>query len=108
MRVVLRAAPRRQFMMQRVLTVRLARLFTLNKFAPRIGPAVANMSTLLIKQPQYSWLKELDLHEDNAGVYNGCWGGTGEVRRSDAPHALIIVKQTSVIPPRAEVFICIA
>ncbi|KAA0704451.1 Alpha-aminoadipic semialdehyde dehydrogenase [Triplophysa tibetana] len=66
MRVVLRGAPCRQFMMQRVLTVRLARLFTLNKFAPRIGPAVANMSTLLIQQPQYSWLKELDLHEDNA------------------------------------------
>lgn len=97
-------------MMQRVLTVRLARLFTVtHKLAPRVGSGVSNMSTLLINQPQYSWLKELDLHEDNAGVYNGCWGGTGEVRGSDTPHALNVVKKlTHVICPRAEQFTCIA
>lgn len=39
----------------------------------------AFMSTLLINQPQYSWLKELGLREENEGVYNGSWGGRGEV-----------------------------
>lgn len=37
------------------------------------------MSTLLIHQPQYAWLKELGLREENEGVYNGSWGGRGEV-----------------------------
>lgn len=40
----------------------------------------AAMSTLLINQPKYSWLKELGLSEENDGVYNGTWGGKGEVR----------------------------
>uniref|UniRef100_A0A8D1MZV6 Aldehyde dehydrogenase domain-containing protein n=1 Tax=Sus scrofa TaxID=9823 RepID=A0A8D1MZV6_PIG len=39
----------------------------------------AFMSTLLINQPQYAWLKELGLREENEGVYNGSWGGRGEV-----------------------------
>lgn len=39
----------------------------------------AFMSTLLINQPQYAWLKELELREENEGVYNGSWGGRGEV-----------------------------
>lgn len=43
----------------------------------------AAMSTLLITQPKYSWLKELGLSEDNHGVYNGKWGGEGEVRLGD-------------------------
>lgn len=37
------------------------------------------MSTLLVNQPQYAWLKELGLQEENEGVYNGTWGGRGEV-----------------------------
>lgn len=37
------------------------------------------MSTLLINQAQYAWLKELGLREENEGVYNGSWGGRGEV-----------------------------
>lgn len=41
------------------------------------------MSTLLINQSKYSWLKELGLSEDNDGVYNGAWGGKGEVRLGD-------------------------
>lgn len=39
----------------------------------------AFMSTLLINQAQYAWLKELGLREENEGVYNGSWGGRGEV-----------------------------
>ncbi|MGH0171972.1 UNVERIFIED_CONTAM: hypothetical protein FKN15_065981 [Acipenser sinensis] len=43
------------------------------------------MSTLLINQPKYSWLKELGLKEENDGVYNGTWGGKGEVITSYCP-----------------------
>ncbi|XP_040200542.1 alpha-aminoadipic semialdehyde dehydrogenase [Rana temporaria] len=46
---------------------------------------LAAMSSLLINQPQYSWLKELGLREDNDGVYNGTWGGKGEVVTSYCP-----------------------
>uniref|UniRef100_A0A4W5LPM4 aldehyde dehydrogenase (NAD(+)) n=1 Tax=Hucho hucho TaxID=62062 RepID=A0A4W5LPM4_9TELE len=45
----------------------------------------AAMSTLLINQPKYAWLKELGLSEDNDGVYNGNWGGKGEVITSYCP-----------------------
>lgn len=70
-------------MMQRVLTLRLARLFTQrNKLLPSVRTSAPNMSTLLINQPEYNWLKELGLKEDNDGVYNGSWGGQGEVRGS--------------------------
>lgn len=45
------------------------------------GPrSAADMSGLLINQPQYAWLKELGLREENEGVYHGSWGGRGEVR----------------------------
>uniref|UniRef100_A0A2K5KGG5 Alpha-aminoadipic semialdehyde dehydrogenase n=1 Tax=Colobus angolensis palliatus TaxID=336983 RepID=A0A2K5KGG5_COLAP len=40
----------------------------------------AFMSTLLINQPQY-----LGLHEENEGVYNGSWGGRGEVITTYCP-----------------------
>lgn len=43
------------------------------------------MSALLIHQPQYAWLKELGLKEENDGVYNGAWGGKGEVVTSYCP-----------------------
>uniref|UniRef100_A0A8D1MXG4 Aldehyde dehydrogenase domain-containing protein n=1 Tax=Sus scrofa TaxID=9823 RepID=A0A8D1MXG4_PIG len=45
----------------------------------------AFMSTLLINQPQYAWLKELGLREENEGVYNGSWGGRGEVITTYCP-----------------------
>uniref|UniRef100_A0AAY4AQ15 aldehyde dehydrogenase (NAD(+)) n=1 Tax=Denticeps clupeoides TaxID=299321 RepID=A0AAY4AQ15_9TELE len=41
--------------------------------------AAAAMSTLLVSRPQYAWLKELGLEEENDGVYDGRWGGGGEV-----------------------------
>ena len=47
------------------------------------------MSTLLINQPQYAWLKELGLElglrEGNDGLYNGSWGGRGEVITTYCP-----------------------
>uniref|UniRef100_A0A8D0HDH6 Alpha-aminoadipic semialdehyde dehydrogenase n=1 Tax=Sphenodon punctatus TaxID=8508 RepID=A0A8D0HDH6_SPHPU len=48
-------------------------------------PAASFMSTLLINQPQYAWLKELGLKEENEGVYNGTWGGRGEVVTTYCP-----------------------
>ena len=38
-----------------------------------------NMSSYLINEPKYAFLKELDLQETNLGVYNGKWTGSGEV-----------------------------
>ncbi|KAG8516697.1 Alpha-aminoadipic semialdehyde dehydrogenase [Galemys pyrenaicus] len=46
---------------------------------------VPAMSALLINQPQYAWLKELGLEEENEGVYNGSWGGRGEVVTTYCP-----------------------
>ena len=37
------------------------------------------MSSLLIEDPKYSWLKELGLSSQNNGVYYGKWGGSGQV-----------------------------
>ncbi|EMP34765.1 Alpha-aminoadipic semialdehyde dehydrogenase [Chelonia mydas] len=43
------------------------------------------MTTLLINQPQYAWLKDLGLKEENEGVYNGSWGGRGEIVTTYCP-----------------------
>lgn len=45
----------------------------------------ALMSTLLIHHPQYAWLQDLGLREDNEGVFNGSWGGRGEVITTYCP-----------------------
>ncbi|TMS20686.1 Alpha-aminoadipic semialdehyde dehydrogenase [Larimichthys crocea] len=74
--------------MQRCLTLTLAqhsRLFLRSKLATVRCQQSAAMSGLLINQPKYSWLKELGLSEDNPGVYNGSWGGSGEVITSYCP-----------------------
>uniref|UniRef100_A0AAY4AU57 Alpha-aminoadipic semialdehyde dehydrogenase n=1 Tax=Denticeps clupeoides TaxID=299321 RepID=A0AAY4AU57_9TELE len=49
------------------------------------GRHAAPMSTLLVSRPQYAWLKELGLEEENDGVYDGRWGGGGEVVTSYCP-----------------------
>uniref|UniRef100_A0A8C4PD04 aldehyde dehydrogenase (NAD(+)) n=1 Tax=Dromaius novaehollandiae TaxID=8790 RepID=A0A8C4PD04_DRONO len=36
-------------------------------------------------QPRYAWLRELGLQEENPGVYNGRWGGSGEVVTTYCP-----------------------
>uniref|UniRef100_A0A8C9HDR0 aldehyde dehydrogenase (NAD(+)) n=1 Tax=Piliocolobus tephrosceles TaxID=591936 RepID=A0A8C9HDR0_9PRIM len=59
----------------------------------------AFMSTLLINQPQYAWLKELGLREENEGVCNGSWGGRGEVITTYCPannEPIARVRQASV------------
>ncbi|XP_074668121.1 alpha-aminoadipic semialdehyde dehydrogenase isoform X2 [Strix aluco] len=49
------------------------------------GAPAAAMSTLLVSQPRYAWLRELGLQEENPGVYNGRWGGGGEVVTTYCP-----------------------
>ncbi|XP_074787568.1 alpha-aminoadipic semialdehyde dehydrogenase isoform X2 [Athene noctua] len=49
------------------------------------GAPAAAMSTLLVNQPRYAWLRELGLQEENPGVYNGRWGGGGEVVTTYCP-----------------------
>lgn len=39
-----------------------------------------SMSSFLIEDPKYSWLKDLGLSTKNKGVYNGSWEGNGEVK----------------------------
>lgn len=41
--------------------------------------AYSNGGSLLIEEPEFSWLKELGLKSENEGVYNGTWKATGEV-----------------------------
>lgn len=36
-------------------------------------------SSFLINDSKYSFLKELGLHEENAGVYDGKWDANGNV-----------------------------
>ena len=37
------------------------------------------MSGFLIDEPKYAFLKELGIEKRNPGVYNGTWGGSGDV-----------------------------
>ena len=71
--------------MQRCLTATIAlhRAFRQKTFTIHCKHTAA-MSTLLINQPKYAWLKELGLAEDNNGVYHGTWGGQGEVSQIDS------------------------
>uniref|UniRef100_A0A673WW06 Alpha-aminoadipic semialdehyde dehydrogenase n=1 Tax=Salmo trutta TaxID=8032 RepID=A0A673WW06_SALTR len=72
--------------MQRCFTLTIVRHWALRKKLLTISyQQSAAMSTLLINQPKYAWLKELGLSEDNDGVYNGNWGGKGEVITSYCP-----------------------
>ncbi|KAF7250548.1 Alpha-aminoadipic semialdehyde dehydrogenase [Varanus komodoensis] len=62
-----------------------ARAASLVSRAPSCSRPAAFMSTFLINQASYAWLKELGLQEENGGVYNGSWGGRGEVVTSYCP-----------------------
>ena len=58
--------------------------------SPQSLLAFRSMSTaFLINDPKYAFLKDLGLEEKNHGVYNGKWGGNGEVCISDT-HCKVI------------------
>lgn len=57
-----------------------SKTFWLTKFAPRIAFRCFSSGDLLVNDSSYSWLKDdLNLNTDNHGVFNGSWGGTGNV-----------------------------
>jgi len=62
------------------ISARLARSLT-----PTWTAARAMSSGFLINEPKYAFLKELGLEENNPGVFNGTWGGNGEVVTSLCP-----------------------
>lgn len=51
---------------------------------------------LLISQPEYSWLKDLGLSENNAGVFDGQWRTTGSVMQSLNPSNNKVIANVSV------------
>uniref|UniRef100_A0A8C8W9I7 Alpha-aminoadipic semialdehyde dehydrogenase n=1 Tax=Panthera leo TaxID=9689 RepID=A0A8C8W9I7_PANLE len=85
--------------MWRVLRQLCAHLLRGSKLSDAWNRPAAFMSTLLINQAQYAWLKELGLREENEGVYNGSWGGRGEVITTYCPannEPIARVRQASV------------
>jgi len=62
----------------------LARCRTLSRNISKLQH-VRFSSSYLINDPKYSWLKDLGLAEENLGVYNGAWKGSGEWITSTCP-----------------------
>ena len=78
--VLVATGPKSQLLSQSVTTSLLLRLSAVNTSSNfSSGFRSRNMSTFLINEPKYAFLKELDLQETNLGVYNGNWTGSGEV-----------------------------
>ena len=51
---------------------------------------------LLISQPQYSWLKELGLSENNPGVFDGQWRSNGSIVQSLNPANNKVIANVSI------------
>jgi len=51
----------------------------LNLTPSKCKRSYVSTSGLLIDDPKYSWIRELGLSAENPGVYNGSWGGAGQV-----------------------------
>jgi hypothetical protein len=80
-----------------ILTTKSGRLLSLTAASRRGFENGRKMSTFLVEEPKYAFLKELGLEKRNAGVYNGKWGGSGEV--SHLPKRL----QQKKFLPRSEI-----
>ncbi len=61
-----------------VLTTKNGKLLTISAF-DKYFDGRRKMSSFLIDEPKYAFLKELGIEKRNPGVYNGTWGGSGEV-----------------------------
>ena len=57
----------------------LAKLFTKSLRLPTAKFLHRSSSSYLINHADYGFLKELGIEQDNNGVYNGKWSGSGEV-----------------------------
>lgn len=61
------------------------------------------MSSYLIDDPKYAFLKDLGLERCNNGVYNGRWTGSGEVIKSvDPASGQVIAEVRSGTPQEYE------
>ena len=54
-------------------------LFTGKKIAWSVRAMSGGGNGLLINDPKYSWIRELGLQENNPGVFDGTWRGSGQV-----------------------------
>nr|CAB3219603.1 alpha-aminoadipic semialdehyde dehydrogenase [Phallusia mammillata] len=66
--------------------LQVCKLSVFKTFTRSFSSSLRVSSNLLINQPQYSWLKELGLKEDNEGVFDGTWkNGNGPTVTSLCP-----------------------
>jgi hypothetical protein len=61
-----------------ILTTKQGKLLTLSA-STKSFENCRKMSNFLVDEPKYSFLKELGIERRNPGVFNGKWGGSGEV-----------------------------
>ena len=53
------------------------------------------MSSMLVEDPKYSWLKDLGLGTTNKGAFYGVWGGSGEVYSISTIFYSFVIKPAS-------------
>lgn len=58
------------------------------------------MSSYLVDDPKYSFLKDLGLERTNSGVYNGKWIGSGEVVKSVDPATGQVIAEVRTGTPK--------
>ena len=58
---------------------------SLFKIAKTSQPVLSRCMSMLVNDPSYSWLADIGIKEVNEGVYNGTWGGRGNVISSISP-----------------------
>lgn len=57
-----------------------------NKFCPSQG--YIKIQSLQIKRSKYDFLKDLEIENDNPGLFDGQWGGTGKVSNVNVPNII--------------------
>ena len=72
------AAASRQSAAAVILTTKSGRLLTVSP-SNRFFESCRKMSSFLVDEPKYAFLKDLGIEKRNPGVYNGTWGGSGDV-----------------------------
>ena len=58
---------------------------SLFKFTKTSKPLVSRCMSMLVNDPAYSWLGDIGIKEVNEGVYDGTWGGRGNIVTSVSP-----------------------
>ena len=58
---------------------------SLFKIVKTSQPLLSRCMSMLVNDPSYSWLADIGIKEVNEGVYNGSWGGNGNIVTSVSP-----------------------